>query len=119
MVHQSWNDEYIIKYSQLERTRTIAEIQHPIVRTALELLKLGPNLEICSMADIPAGTGLGSSGSFTTALLKALYSYKKNLLNCSTPQNMQSHLQEAALLIWKEVILLSKAFSKVYYGHFF
>ncbi len=80
MVHQSWNDEYIIKYSQLERTRTIPEIKHPIVRTALDLLKLGPNLEICSMADIPAGTGLGSSGSFTTALLKALYAYKKNLL---------------------------------------
>ena len=80
MVHQSWNHDYIIKYSQFERVPTIAEIKHPIVRCALEQLKLGPNLEICSMADIPAGTGLGSSGSFTTALLKGLHAYQKNLL---------------------------------------
>jgi D-glycero-alpha-D-manno-heptose-7-phosphate kinase len=80
MVHQAWGDEYIIKYSQLEKARTISEIKHPIVRCALEMLELGPNLEICSMADIPAGTGLGSSGSFTTALLKALHAYQKNLL---------------------------------------
>jgi D-glycero-alpha-D-manno-heptose-7-phosphate kinase len=79
-VHQAWGNEYIIKYSQLERTATVEEIKHPIVRSALQMLKLGPNLEICSMADIPAGTGLGSSGSFTTALLKALHAYKKNLL---------------------------------------
>ncbi|HEY9787933.1 MAG TPA: hypothetical protein V6D17_21270, partial [Candidatus Obscuribacterales bacterium] len=80
LVHQSWSDEYIIKYSQLERTKTIGEIRHPIVRSALELLKMPPSLEICSMADIPAGTGLGSSGAFTTALLKALHAYKKNFL---------------------------------------
>jgi D-glycero-alpha-D-manno-heptose-7-phosphate kinase len=79
-VHQSWNQEYLIKYSQLERVATAAEIKHPIIRTALEQLNLGPNLEICSMADIPAGTGLGSSGAFTTGLLKALHAYKKNLL---------------------------------------
>jgi D-glycero-alpha-D-manno-heptose-7-phosphate kinase len=79
MVHQSWNDEYIIKYSQLERVQTRDQIKHPIVRTALDMFKLGPNLEICSMADIPAGTGLGSSGAFTTGLLKALHAYQRNL----------------------------------------
>lgn len=80
MVHQGWGDEYVIKYSQMERTKTADDIKHPIVRSALKMLKLGPNLEVCSMADIPAGTGLGSSGSFTTALLKALHAYQKNLL---------------------------------------
>ena len=79
MVHQSWNEEYIVKYSQLERVNAIEDIKHPIVRTALEQFKLGPNLEICSMADIPAGTGLGSSGAFTTGLLKALHAYQRNL----------------------------------------
>lgn len=78
--HQSWSEEYIIKYSQLERVSKIDDIKHPIVRAALSLLDMGPNLEICSMADIPAGTGLGSSGSFTTCLLKALHAYKKNPL---------------------------------------
>jgi len=80
MVHQAWLEEYIIKYSNLERVKEIREIRHPIVRTALETLKIGPNLEFTSMADIPAGTGLGSSGAFTTALLKALHAYQKNLL---------------------------------------
>ena len=54
------------------------EIEHPIVREALKLTGVvDPHLELTSMADIPGGTGLGSSGSFTTALLKALHAYKK------------------------------------------
>lgn len=80
MVHKCWSEEYFIKYSQLERAAKPDDIKHPIIRSAVEILKMGPNLEICSMADIPAGTGLGSSGAFTTALLKALHAYKKNLL---------------------------------------
>jgi D-glycero-alpha-D-manno-heptose-7-phosphate kinase len=80
LVHQSWSNEYVIKYSQLERALTVKDIKHPIVRSALDMMKLGPNLEIASMADIPAGTGLGSSGSFTTALLLGLHAYQKNLL---------------------------------------
>src|SRR5262249_23469352 len=52
-------------------------IEHPIIREALQILEVGEYLEITSMADIPAGTGLGSSGSFTTALLKALHTYKR------------------------------------------
>src|SRR2546423_15522294 len=63
---------------------TIEELKHPIVREAFKLVGLAPNaLEITSMADIPAGTGLGSSGSFTTALLKALHALKKNLIHPS------------------------------------
>jgi D-glycero-alpha-D-manno-heptose-7-phosphate kinase len=78
MVNESWHDEYIIKYSQFERVKKLTEIKHPIVRATLEWFEMGPNLEICSIADIPQGTGLGSSGSFTTALIKALHAYKKN-----------------------------------------
>ncbi|MBA3995427.1 MAG: galactokinase [Cyanobacteria bacterium DS2.3.42] len=78
MVNESWHDEYVIKYSQLERAKNVADIKHPIVRAALEWFEMGPNLEIASIADIPQGTGLGSSGSFTTGLLKALHAYKKN-----------------------------------------
>ena len=52
------------------------------MREALKLVGVDdPHLELTSMADIPAGTGLGSSGSFTTALLKALHAYKKNLIH--------------------------------------
>jgi D-glycero-alpha-D-manno-heptose-7-phosphate kinase len=82
-LHETFQQEFIVKYSHLERVKTISEIEHPIVREALRAAHVEEhgNLEITSMADIPAGTGLGSSGSFTTALLKALHAHKKNLIH--------------------------------------
>src|SRR5438067_1511612 len=80
--HQTFVPELIIKYSRMERVHSVDEVQHPIIREALRLIGIdGKSLEITSMADIPAGTGLGSSGSFTTALLKALHTHKKNLVH--------------------------------------
>ena len=81
-LHQTFVQELIVKYSQMERVQSIDEVQHPLIREALRLTGVeDPHLEITSMADIPAGTGLGSSGSFTTALLKALHAMKKNLIH--------------------------------------
>jgi D-glycero-alpha-D-manno-heptose-7-phosphate kinase len=81
-VHRRFVDGFLLKYSHLEEAATIEEIKHPIIREALRLVGVQErNLEITSMADIPAGTGLGSSGSFTTALLKALHAHKKNLVH--------------------------------------
>lgn len=79
-IHDTFEPAFIIKYSRLERVRTVREIEHPIVREALLMtgFEEAPGLEIASMADIPAGSGLGSSGSFTTALLKGLYVHKRN-----------------------------------------
>ena len=76
--HRTFQEEIIVKYSKMERVSTVDEIEHPIVREALKLTGVvDPHLELTSMADIPGGTGLGSSGSFTTALLKALHAYKR------------------------------------------
>ena len=76
-LHRTFNDELIVKYSKLERVSRADQVEHPIIREALALLGMdGRYLEITSLADIPAGTGLGSSGSFTTALLKALHVWK-------------------------------------------
>jgi D-glycero-alpha-D-manno-heptose-7-phosphate kinase len=69
-----------LKYSQLEHVEEAREVRHPIIRVALELLGMKPQVEITTLADIPAGTGLGSSGSFTTALLRALYAYDRRLI---------------------------------------
>ena len=81
-LHDTFVPELIIKYSKLERVSNLDDVEHPIVREALRMAHLtGSGLEITSMADIPAGTGLGSSGSFTTALLKALHTYKKTLIH--------------------------------------
>src|SRR4026208_2105775 len=81
-VHRRFVEGFLLKYSHLEEAATIGEIKHPIIREALRLADIHErNLEITMMADIPAGTGLGSSGSFTTALLKALHALRKNLVH--------------------------------------
>ncbi len=80
--HTTFQEEIIVKYSKLERVSAVDQIEHPIVREALKLVGVtDPHIELTSMADIPGGTGLGSSGSFTTALLRALHAYKKNLVS--------------------------------------
>jgi D-glycero-alpha-D-manno-heptose-7-phosphate kinase len=71
-----------LKYSQLEKVDEPSQVQHRIIREALQLFDWDtPQIEITTLADIPAGTGLGSSGSFTTALLKALYAHRRRLLH--------------------------------------
>tara|TARA_A100001015_G_scaffold320290_1_gene446122 strand:+ start:1507 stop:2490 length:984 start_codon:yes stop_codon:yes gene_type:complete len=81
-LNENFNDEIILKYSTLEKSKDINAISHPIFRECIRKLGLkNKSLEIASMADIPAGTGLGSSGSFTTSLLKALNTYKGNLIS--------------------------------------
>lgn len=80
-IHQTFITDLIIKYSSMERVSSIEEVKHPILREALKLVGIREtNLEITSMADIPTGTGLGSSGSFTTAVLKALHTLRKNII---------------------------------------
>ena len=71
-----------LKYSKLEQVDQVDQVNHPIIREALRMMKLNtPQIEITTLADIPAGTGLGSSGSFTTALLKALYAHRRRLIH--------------------------------------
>src|SRR5438046_8562715 len=93
-VHRRFVDGFLLKYSNLEEVGSIDEIKHPIIREALKLAGVQErNLEIVSMADIPAGTGLGSSGSFTTALLKALHTYKKNLIHPRELAEQACHIE--------------------------
>jgi D-glycero-alpha-D-manno-heptose-7-phosphate kinase len=93
-LHHTFVPDLIIKYSRLERVRTVDEVQHPIIREALKVTGVEPaGLEITSMADIPAGTGLGSSGSFTTALLKALHTYRKNLIHPRELAEQACHIE--------------------------
>jgi len=93
-VHQTFVPELIVKYSKLERVDRAAELEHPIIREAMRLLEVeGKYLELTSMADIPAGTGLGSSGSFTTALLKALHAHKKGLMHPRELAEQACHIE--------------------------
>jgi D-glycero-alpha-D-manno-heptose-7-phosphate kinase len=80
-LHQTFFEDLIIKYSQMERVKHLDDIRHPLIREALKLADQEASyLEITSMSDIPAGTGLGSSGSFLTALLHALHVHTKTIL---------------------------------------
>lgn len=69
-------DEYRLKYSKTETVKKISLIQHPILRTALEMLDMPPGVELSSIADIPAGTGMGSSSTFTVGVLHNLLTRK-------------------------------------------
>ena len=83
-----------LKYSQLEHVDQAVDVKHPIIREAIQMLGFKtPQLEITTLADIPAGTGLGSSGSFTTALLKALYAHRKRHLHQEELAELACHIE--------------------------
>jgi D-glycero-alpha-D-manno-heptose-7-phosphate kinase len=77
-VNRTFVNDYFVKYSELERANSVEDLRHPIIREALRMHQVEPGIEIASMADIPAGTGLGSSGTFTVGLLRALHALKRH-----------------------------------------
>jgi D-glycero-alpha-D-manno-heptose-7-phosphate kinase len=76
-INRTFTDDYFVKYSALERAATVEEIDHPIVRETLAKHGVPPALELVSLADIPSGTGLGSSGTFTVGLLRAVAAFRR------------------------------------------
>ena len=71
-LNRTFTPGYLLKYSETERVNEIEQIDHPIIREVLRSHELDPALELVSLADIPTGTGLGSSGTFTVGLLLSL-----------------------------------------------
>jgi D-glycero-alpha-D-manno-heptose-7-phosphate kinase len=93
-LHETFVPEVIVKYSKMEVVARPEDVKHPIVREALKLVDLGvPHIEIASMSDIPAGSGLGSSGSFTTALLRALHSMKRDNISMQELAEQACHIE--------------------------
>ena len=91
---EPFREEITIKYSKLECVKSVHEIQHTIVKECLTMLPLHPEwVEIASSADIPAGTGMGSSGSFTTALLKAIHTHRKTILHTDELAEQACHVE--------------------------
>ena len=83
-----------LKYSRLEHVDSVADVRHPIIREALAMQNLRtPQTEITTLADIPAGSGLGSSGSFTTALIKALYAHRRKLIHPQELAELACHIE--------------------------
>jgi D-glycero-alpha-D-manno-heptose-7-phosphate kinase len=102
LTHGRFAPRFLLKYSHMEEVERIDEIKHPLIRESLRMLEWEDvRLEISSMADIPAGTGLGSSGSFTTALLKALHVQKKSLIH---PRELAQQACKIEIDILKEPV---------------
>ena len=83
-----------VSYSQTEIVQTPEAIRHPIVREALKLLNFRDKIEIVSLADVPAATGLGSSGSFAVGLLSALHAHQKVV---KTPEEIAEEACDIAM----------------------
>lgn len=87
-------DDFIrVKYSRYEQVGSVDEVQHDLVRPALKLLGLSGSLEITSMADVPAGTGLGSSGAYAVALLTALHELKREKIPTQALAEQACHIE--------------------------
>lgn len=77
-INRTFTPGYFLKYSDIEYPQKIDDIEHPLIREALRMHEIEPGIELVSVADIPAGTGLGSSGTFTVGLLRAIHAFKRN-----------------------------------------
>lgn len=80
-VHDNFVEKYFLQYSKIENVDSINEIEHPLIREALRFTNTNPGIQISSEADIPAGTGLGSSGTFAVGLLRALYARQRKYIS--------------------------------------
>jgi D-glycero-alpha-D-manno-heptose-7-phosphate kinase len=81
IIHPYFHDKIRLKYSKTEDVAHVDKIEHPIIRECLRRVRIDQGIEIASFADVPAGTGLGSSSSFTVGLLHALYTYKGKIVS--------------------------------------
>ena len=77
-VNRPTSDDLIrLKYSEAETVGSVSEVRHQVARETLRLMGIEKNIEVSSMADIPAGTGLGSSSCYAVGLLHALHTLKR------------------------------------------
>lgn len=113
MLHPYFHDKIRIKYSRLEDVDDINDIVHPIIREALKLVKLEKGIEIASIADVPAGTGIGSSSSFTVSILHALYAYQGKYI---TKETLARESCEIEIDILKEPIGKQDQYAASYGG---
>jgi D-glycero-alpha-D-manno-heptose-7-phosphate kinase len=80
-INETFSGGYFLKYSALEHATALDDIRHPLIREALRMHDVRPPIEVVSMADVPAGTGLGSSGAFTVGLLGAVHAFKRKYVD--------------------------------------
>ncbi len=102
-INETFGGGYFLKYSALENAITLDDIRHPLIREALRMHEVRPPIEVVSMADVPAGTGLGSSGAFTVGLLRAVHAFKRKLRRsgCGGRRGLQDRDRNSAGAGWQ------------------
>lgn len=101
VVHPSFNKKNLIAYTKREETDDVDKIENTRVREAMKMTGVTKNIEIHSLAEVPAGTGLGSSSSFTVGLLNALYAHQGKRIS---PERLAKEACEIEIDILKEPI---------------
>lgn len=99
LIHTVFQRRYLMKYSETENVADVSEIRHPILRESLTRYWRGNPIELASVADVPSGTGMGSSGAFTVALLKGLAHARRTSV---TPGALAESAAEIEIDILKE-----------------
>lgn len=97
LANKRFYDNIRLSYSQMEIKDEVADIDHRIFRAALELIGVEKGIELHSTADVPAGCGLGTSSSFTVALLNALHAYNKDFVTQKQLAEEACHIEIDAL----------------------
>ena len=92
-VNQTFTQDYLLKYAELERVERIDDIKHALIREILREHDVAPGIEIVSAADIPSGTGLGSSGSFTVGMLRALHAFRQDHVSTQALAEAACHIE--------------------------
>ena len=92
-----FNNKYRISLSKIEECDSLQSITHPSIRACLQYLNINDGLEISTVGDLPARSGLGSSSSFTAALLSALHFYKNDFIDNITVTSETIHVEQNIL----------------------
>ena len=95
--HTRFDDDIKLNYSRTEQVKIVDDIKHNIFREGLRLLSIKKGIELTSLSDMPSNSGLGTSGSFTVAVLNALHTYKREFVS-------QRQLAEEACRIEIEIL---------------
>lgn len=92
-MNETFSGGYFLKYSAQEHAMALDDIRHPLIREGLRLHDVWPPIEVVSTADIPAGTGLGSSGAFTVGLLRAVHALKRKYVDPGSVAEEACHIE--------------------------
>jgi D-glycero-alpha-D-manno-heptose-7-phosphate kinase len=101
IVHKSFDKKNIVAYKKREEVDNVEEIQNERVREAMKMVGITKGIEIHSLAEVPAGTGLGSSSAFTVGLLNALYAYQGKYISA---ERLAKEASEIEINILKDPI---------------